>query len=344
MAGNDGNKGGKNSKNIPKDSKDEGLRRGKGSKATKSNEAKSRKIADVYENYDAAFKDALSVFNDKVLDFFGLDLPPVKRVKETEFKEIYVQWDYMDFNFDLYDDSILHFEEEVDISENDLLRLCQYHLELYRRYKKRVRTVVLSVNEVKEANLCIRQEDLFYRIHVLDCSKKDADKTLGEIRKKIKSDEPVNELEVIFLPLYKSESIDKTGLLKNGLEIVRELKIEESLKQKMSALMLVLCNKIIEKEKLEEIWRELKMLKVIEFAEEKGIEQGIEQGIEKGIEQGIEKGELKQVVSLIRKKLAKNKSRDEIIAELELEGNQIDILDNYDKYKDLIAEATKILS
>ena len=37
-------------------------------------------IEDIYANYDAVFKDSLSLFKDKSLDFFGLD--PSLRIKE----------------------------------------------------------------------------------------------------------------------------------------------------------------------------------------------------------------------------------------------------------------------
>ena len=68
--------------------------------------------------------------------------------------------------------------------------------------------------------------------------------------------------------------------------------IDEDKKLKMTALALMVSNKVVSKDELNKIWEVAKMmkLKILEIAEEKGIEQGIEQGIEKGIVQGIERG------------------------------------------------------
>jgi hypothetical protein len=41
-----------------------------------------------YKNYDLVIKEALSVFENKTLDFLGLDLPKIIRVEETELYKI----------------------------------------------------------------------------------------------------------------------------------------------------------------------------------------------------------------------------------------------------------------
>jgi hypothetical protein len=55
-----------------------------------------------------------------------------------------------------------------------------------------------------------------------------------------------------------------------------------------------------------------------------------------GITKGIPKGELKNLIMLIHRKKLKNKTRDQIIAELELEGAEIETLDNFDNYTYLL--------
>ena len=57
-----------------------------------------------------------------------------------------------------------------------------------------------------------------------------------------------------------------------------------------------MANKMIDKDRLAEIWEEIKMLDILEVAHEKGKNEGIEEGRSLGIEEGkslgIEEGEV----------------------------------------------------
>ena len=52
-------------------------------------------------------------------------------------------------------------------------------------------------------------------------------------------------------------------------------------------------------------------------------------------EGGIEIGMLRKLAGMIHRKLLKGKTRDEIIFELELEGDEIEVPDNFDEYRGL---------
>ncbi|MGV8107968.1 hypothetical protein [Methanospirillum sp.] len=54
---------------------------------------------------------------------------------------------------------------------------------------------------------------------------------------------------------------------------------DENLRNKVRELTLILSNRIVDKTILDELWEELQMLKVIKYAEEKGMKKGIEKGI-----------------------------------------------------------------
>ena len=85
--------------------------------------AESFGIDGIYANYDAVFKDAMSFYKDRALDFFGL--PEDMKIQEplrTEKKEVRVETEFSDFTFRLSDGRGLHAEEEVDLSRDDLLR------------------------------------------------------------------------------------------------------------------------------------------------------------------------------------------------------------------------------
>ena len=58
------------------------------------------------QNYDLAFKEAFSLFNNKSLNFLGIDLPSISSFMDTEFAEVETTNDMMDMNFRLTDGSI----------------------------------------------------------------------------------------------------------------------------------------------------------------------------------------------------------------------------------------------
>ena len=65
---------------------------------------------------------------------------------ETKFSAIETSKERHDLNFRLEDGSILHLEEEVDLSQDDLIRFASYDLKMYNRYRDRVRTIIMCVN------------------------------------------------------------------------------------------------------------------------------------------------------------------------------------------------------
>jgi len=97
---------------------------------------------------------------------------------------------------------------------------------------------------------------------------RDGDKLLAQIQSALAKGEPVNELELIFLPLMKSR-LAKDTLLCKTIEIEKQLPDEE-LRNEVRELTLILSNRIVDKKILDTLWGELRMLKVIKYAEDKG--------------------------------------------------------------------------
>ena len=275
-------------------------------------------LDNAYANYDAVFKDAVTLFSDKALDFFGLpgDMKILEPLR-SEKKEVRVETEFSDLTFRLSDGRGLHAEEEVDLSKDDLLRFCGYHVDLARVYKCEFITVIFVKNLTDNTKLDMGM--LKFEPHVIDCGAHDADKILEALKSKVQNGDPINELEVIYLPLFKSAKHSPEYLLQEAVMLVKQLKdMDEDRKLKMIALALMVSNKFVDKEKLSKIWEVAKMmkLKILEVAEEMGIEQGIERGIEQGIEQGIERG-IEQGVDLsanIVRDLLNNVSANEVAA------------------------------
>ena len=246
----------------------------------------------------------------------------------------------MDLNFKLKDGSILHLEEETDISKEDLLRFASYDLKLYNRYRDRIRTVVLCVDGFEESEAGFNAGCINYGVTVIDMSEKDGDLKLKEIRKKIENDQPVNILDLIFLPLMSSEQ-EMVARVKQVIELEQQLKLSVVKSSKVVAMTLVMVDKFLSEREISEIWRDYKMLKIFKYAEKKGEEKGVEKGMEKGMEkgkkEGIEKIVYKQLMIKFGKlpedykeKLTKLGEEElELVAEKIMEISELKELDKY---------------
>jgi hypothetical protein len=111
---------------------------------------------------------------------------------------------------------------------------------------------------------------------------------LEELSGKIGRGEEISELDLVFLPLCKSETSTAAELLERGIGLAAQL---PSKTDKVAGLMITLSDKLVEKEELKRIWgkfMDMRKLKVFQVAEEVAREQGMELGMEKGIELGRE--------------------------------------------------------
>src|SRR6056297_2542726 len=156
-------------------------------------------------NYDFVFKDSFNLFKNDIADFLKVELPGIVSYLETEFAEIETNSERMDLNFTLEDGSILHLEEEVEVSVDDLIRFASYDLKLYNRYRDRVRTIILCIKGYEKSEAEFNCGSLRYNSTVVDMSKKDGKKKMKELKEKIKNKEKINYLDLIFLPLMNSD-------------------------------------------------------------------------------------------------------------------------------------------
>ena len=132
-------------------------------------------------------------------------------------------------------------------------------MKLYSRYNKSIHTVVFCVNKVNKENTKINAGTLSYEVTTVDFSEKNGDDKLKELKEKIENNIEINELELIFLPLMKS-NIDKVSLVKQVVNMEMNLKKEDSFKEKLAAITLVMADKLIKREQLEKIWEAQRLI------------------------------------------------------------------------------------
>ena len=175
---------------------------------------------DVHKNYDSVFKEAMALFKDKTLDFLGLHgIAPITEPLGTENVQVEIRSEFLDLTFALQDGHGAHFEEEVELLRD-----------------KREFITVIFVKEptgIKE----FRTEQLSFAPIIVQCSKIDADAMLKKLKKSVAGHEPINELELIYLPLFYSEKYSPTELFKESTTLIKEMQIEDNKKMKILALL-----------------------------------------------------------------------------------------------------------
>jgi hypothetical protein len=224
-------------------------------------------------NYDFVFKDSFNLFKNDIADFLEVELPGIASYLETEFAEIETNLELLDLNFMLEDGSILHLEEEAEISVSDLIRFASYDLKLYNRYRDRVRTIILCIKGYTDSTAGFNCGSLGYNSTVVDMSKKDGKKKLEELKEKIENKEKINYLDLIFLPLMNSDQkiVDR---VKETIELEKKLEVESNLKNNLVAMTFVLSDKFLSDQEISEIWRAYKMVRIFKYAEEQGEKKG----------------------------------------------------------------------
>ncbi|MGP3779191.1 hypothetical protein ACTWKD_10175 [Halanaerobium saccharolyticum] len=259
-------------------------------------------------NYDFVFKDSFSLFKNDIGDFLKVELPGIDSYLETEFAEIETSAERMDLNFKLEDGSILHLEEEIEVSVEDLIRFASYDLKLYNRYRDRIRTIILCIKGYPAAEAVFNAGSLGYNTTVVNMSDKDGKEKMKELREKIEQGEEINYLELIFLPLMNSDQ-DMVKRVKETIELEDKLDADQKFKNNLAALTIVLCDKFLSSENMIELWRDRKMVKFFKYVEDQGKKKGKEEG-------RIEGKQEEARLILMRQVKAKFKNADNEIIDL----------------------------
>lgn len=221
----------------------------------------------------------------------------------TVFAEVETRDEYVDLIFRLENGEILHIEEQTSLTEEDLIRFAHYDFRIFSKYRVRIHTVVLSPASSKMDLLIIDTGCLHYVVTHQIIKGRNGDEVLERTYNEIACGNPVNELELIFVPLMESR-LPVQDLLLETIKLEKRIK-DENLRNKIIVLTMVMSNRLVDADLLERICEEIKMLKILKYAEDKGKEQGIVIGIEQGIKRGIGQGRIEEKRVLIERLLVK---------------------------------------
>ena len=244
-----------------------------------------------HRNYDLGFKEAMTLFKDKALDFFGIDdIDTITESLATESVAVEIKSQFRDLVFATNNGKGLHLEEEVALNEKDLWRFLDYNVSLYRIHNRIFDTVIF----VKEPTTLtgIDLERLVFKPIIVQCADIDADAMLDELKQDIENGKPINELKLVYLPLFCGKTLDSTGLFLESTKLIRSMKVEELFRHKVLALAILVAGKVVDPEVLKQIYEEVKLMGtgnvILDVAEEYGAKREKEEIARKLLSMGMD--------------------------------------------------------
>ena len=214
------------------------------------------RIVDTLHNQDKVFKESFTLFKGGSLDFLDKDLSgEVTDILSTEFTETTTKKSYSDNALKLSTNMGIHNEWEADVSEDDMMRFGEGNLHLSRMHKIPFTTVVITAK--KPSNEEYVNPSISFKPKIIYLKDRDADAVLAEIDRKIKAGEheSINELEIIYLPLYGSISGKTTPeLLDTVIKLTPQvIKDDKNKRQKLYDLLILLTGSFVSDEELNRI-------------------------------------------------------------------------------------------
>ena len=264
--------------------------------AQKEGQSKTHiRTIDTLHNQDKVLKESFTLFKGRSLAFLDNELSgEVTEILGTEITETVTKKAHVDNALRLSTNNGVHHEWEAHVSEDDMMRFGSTNLDLSRMHKIPFTTVIITTQ--KPTKPTYKNPTVAITPKIICLKDRDADKVLAEIDRKLNAGEhdSINELELIYLPLYGSLSGKTTA---NLLDIAVKLtpkvvKEDKQKKNKLHNLLILLTSTFVSDEELSKIlednMRILEDSPAVRVLEDRGVRKGIQQGIQQGILQGNE--------------------------------------------------------
>jgi len=226
-------------------------------------------------NYDIIVKWLAEALRGETLDVLGIKSGRIQEVFAFEPVEIAVQAGRVDVM--LRDDAgaLYHLEEQRNLAESDLYRFAAYYFLGAKQWGRKLTDIILASGHVSAGKKVITLPSGRYAPTIIDFSQRNGRARLAEIRAAIDKGEFQNWLELVFLPLYGKETgVERSAMVEEVLRFETELYRADHIPVRLVVAALILSNKLIDKDRLREIWEEIKMLDIFEIAREEGIKEG----------------------------------------------------------------------
>jgi len=237
----------------------------------KDEKTKDGSVDVAYQNKDISSKYFVEEFKDTFFKVFGLDLPDIVREEPTELPTIEVNDRAMDKLYYLADGSYAIIDFESVYSEENKVKYLGYVARLLKRvYNQskiipKLRVVIIYTADVEEGST-ISELDMGDEKLVLTeafLSNLDAESIIENCRQKIINEEKLSDSDKLSIMLCPMAVIGKKGKIEAIHRVIGMIADLDDDKVKMQILsgMLAFGDKVIAKEDVEKIRREIKMTK-----------------------------------------------------------------------------------
>ncbi len=235
---------------------------------------------------DAIFKEAMDVFKDSAVSFFGIDVNIIAPAL-TEIKDIVINTNFTDYTFYASDNSILHFEFQTTKKKKDIQRFMFYDASLNYSQDKIIRTIVVYSSEIENAPSQYDAGSIKYKVENFYMSNLDGDKNFEEVKSKVHAGQQLSKKDILnltFVPLMRSNR-SKVDRAVDSIRLANEIEDTEMKKATLSILY-AFIDKFADKNSKNKIMEEFSMTEIGRMLYEKGIKEGEEAGEKKGEKKG----------------------------------------------------------
>ena len=259
---------------------------------------------DYFHNYDFAVTWLSEVFRGQTLKSLGVETGEIRRVSAFKPTEISVSAGVVDVIFEEVTGHAWHLEEQRNLTDADLYRFASQHFSVAREWQNRVTDIILASGRHCTETREIQTPSGTYAPIITDLTGRNAQKRFHEIREALEKGDLSVLPELAFLPLYgREEERQQAGFVKDVVRFEIGLYKQEKLPATLIAATLIMANRQIDESDFHELWEEIKMLNILQFAHEKGRREGEKRGEIRGEKRGEYKGRIEAVRELVTEAL-----------------------------------------
>ncbi|MDM8550275.1 transposase [Desulfobacterales bacterium HSG2] len=230
---------------------------------------------DYFHSYDLFVNWLSEAFRGQTLGVLGVSTGEIRRVCSYKPVEIAVSAGVVDVIFEETGGKAWHLEEQRSMTEKDLYRFASQHFSAAGEWRDDITDILLTSGVPYTGRREIRTPTGTYAPLIIDLTERDGPGRLAEIRESLDRGDSSVLLELVFLPLYgKDTDPEHSRFVREVLRFEIDLYKQDRMPVLLLAATLIMSNREIDKTTFQELWEEIKMLKIFEYAREMIMEEG----------------------------------------------------------------------
>ncbi len=228
---------------------------------------------DYFHSYDLVVNWLSEAFRGQTLGVLGIRTGKIRRVCSYKPVEIAVSAGVVDVIFEDTGGKAWHLEEQRNMTEKDLYRFASQHFSAAREWKDEMTDIVLTSGTPYTGRKGIRTPSGTYTPTIIDLTERDPGR-LDEIRESLDRGDTSVLTELVFLPLYGTDTGQKRSrFVRKVLQFEIDLYKQDRMPVLLLAATLIMSNREIDRTTFHELWEEIKMLRIFEYAREMIMEE-----------------------------------------------------------------------